>query len=141
MPDEAFRKAMALEYARCLNEGDVEGALALFTDDVVFEDPVGRPPTVGKEALRRHLAMSVENQVYESPQESVTSMCDRFVVTRTTVVLRTPAVMNFHIIGIVEFNDEGLGHHVRAFWGMTDMSVGEARHADAAPADGVTAAR
>ncbi|MFG2007401.1 nuclear transport factor 2 family protein [Spirillospora sp. NPDC048911] len=130
MPDEAFRKAMVAEYARLLNEGDVEGALDLFTDDVVFEDPVGREPTVGKEALRRHLVLSVENHVHETPGEPVTSMCDRFVVTHSRVVLRTPAVMSFHIIGIVEFNDEGLGHHVRAFWGMTDMTVGEARRTD-----------
>jgi len=132
MPDEAFRKAMVREYARCLNEGDVEGALNLFTDDVVFEDPVGREPTVGREALRRHLVLSVENQVHETPGEPVTSMCGRFVVTQSTVVLRTPAVMTFHIIGIVEFNEEGLGHHVRAFWGMTDMTVGGARPAGAA---------
>lgn len=131
MPEETFRKAMALEYARLLNEGDVEGALGLFTDDVVFEDPVGRPPTVGKEALRKHLIMSVENHVHEMPGESVTSMCGRFVVTPTKVVLRTPTVMSFHIIGIVEFNEEGLGRHVRAFWGMTDMAVGEARHTGA----------
>ncbi|WP_051466658.1 nuclear transport factor 2 family protein [Actinomadura oligospora] len=132
MPDEAFRKAMALEYARRLNERDVEGALALFTDDVVFEDPVGRPPTIGKEALRRHLVMSVDNQVHESPRVSVTSMCGRFVVTETRVVLRTPAVLKFHIIGIVEFGEDGLGHHVQAFWGMTDMTVGEGRPAEPA---------
>jgi steroid delta-isomerase len=135
VPDEAFRKAMVQEYARRLNEGDVEGALDLFTDDVVFEDPVGRPPTVGREALRRHLVLSVENHVQETPGESVTSMCGRFVVTPARVVLRTPAVMSLHIIGIVEFNDEGLGCHVRAFWGMTDMTVGKARPpADAAQA-------
>lgn len=128
MPDEAFRKAMVQEYARLLNEGDVEGALDLFTDDVVFEDPVGRPPTVGREALREHLTMAVQGQVHETPGESVTSMCGRFVVTPSTVVLRTPTPMSFHIIGIVEFNEEGLGRHVRAFWGMTDMTVGEAQH-------------
>lgn len=132
MPDEAFRKATAKQYAQRLNEGDVEGTLALFTDDVIFEDPVGRPPTVGKDALRKHLTMSVENQVYETPEVSVTSMCDRFVVTSSKVVLRTPTVMSFRIIGIVEFNEEGLGTHVRAFWGMTDITVGEARHTDAA---------
>lgn len=133
MLDEAFRKATSVQYAQRLNEGDVEGVLALFTDDVLFEDPVGGRPTVGKDALRRHLIMSVENQVHETPEVSVTSMCDRFVVTSSKVVLRTPTVMKLHIIGIVEFNQEGLGFHVRAFWGMTDMTVGEARHAGTAP--------
>ncbi|GAA0738893.1 nuclear transport factor 2 family protein [Dactylosporangium roseum] len=125
MLDEAFRKATSVQYAQRLNEGDVEGVLALFTDDVVFEDPVGGTPTIGKEALRRHLVMSVEHQVHETPQVSVTSMCDRFVVTSSKVVLRSPTVMKLHIIGVVEFNEEGLGFHVRAFWGMTDLTVGE----------------
>ncbi|MHC3471302.1 nuclear transport factor 2 family protein [Streptomyces sp. 7R007] len=126
MPDEAFRKATSVQYAERLNAGDVESVLALFTDDVVFEDPVGGTPTVGKEALRRHLVMSVEHQVHETPQISVTSMCDRFVVTSSKVVLRSPTVMKLHIIGIVEFNEEGLGFHVRAFWGMTDLTLGDA---------------
>ncbi len=131
MLDETFRKATSVQYAQRLNEGDVEGVLALFTDDVIFEDPVGRPPTVGKDALRRHLIMAVEHQVYETPEVSVTSMCDRFVVTSSKVVLHTPMVMRLHIIGIVEFNEEGLGIRVRAFWGLTDMTVGGAPHTDA----------
>ncbi len=127
MLDEVFRKATSVQYAERLNEGDVEGALALFTDDVVFEDPVGGTPTVGKEALRRHLVMSVEHEVHETPRISVTSMCDRFVVTSSEVVLRSPTVMKLHIIGIVEFDESGLGCHVRAFWGMTDLTLGDAR--------------
>lgn len=132
MPDEADRKSMALEYARRLNEGDVESVLDLFTDDVIFEDPVGRPPVVGREGLRRHLLLAVGAQVHETPGESVTSMCGRFVVTPTKVVVRNPTVMTFNIIGVVEVNEEGLGTHVRAYWGMTDMTVGGKPSAEAA---------
>nr|MDT0663503.1 nuclear transport factor 2 family protein [Micromonospora sp. DSM 115978] len=131
MPDEAARKAMALEYARRLNDGDIDGVLDLFTDDVIFEDPVGQPPLVGKDALRQHLVLAVDSQVHEVPGEPVTSMCDRFVVTPTRVVVRAPTPMTFNIVGIVEVNEKGLGSHVRAFWGMTDMTVGQTTH----PAD------
>jgi steroid delta-isomerase len=125
MPSEAARKKMALEYAQRLNDGDIDGVLELFADDVVFEDPVGQPPLVGKEALRRHLVLAVDSKVHETPGAPVTSMDDRFVVTPTTVVVHAPTPMTFHIIGLVELGEDGLGHHVRAFWGMTDMSLGK----------------
>jgi steroid delta-isomerase len=137
MPDEAYRKTMALEYARRLNAGDVESVLDLFTDDVVFEDPVGQPPVVGRDGLRAHLRLAVGAQVHETPGEPVTSMCDRFVVTPTTVVVRNPTVMTFNIIGVVEVNEEGLGTRVWAYWGMTDMTVGGNASAVAAEAETV----
>ncbi len=127
MPSEAARKKMAVEYAQRLNEGDVEGALALFADDVVFEDPVGKPPLIGKAALRRHFELAVKCKVHEIPGEPIASMDDRHVVTPTRVVLHAPTKMSFHIIGIVEVGEDGLGHHVRAFWGMTDMHLPGAR--------------
>lgn len=124
MPSEAVRKKMAVEYAQRLNDGDVEGALALFADDIVFEDPVGRPPLVGKEALRRHFELAVQCGVEEIPGPPVTSMDDRYVVTPTKVIMHAPTTMSFTIVGIVEVDEDGLGRHVRAFWGMTDMHIG-----------------
>jgi steroid delta-isomerase len=124
MPSEAARKRMAVEYAQRLNDGDVEGALELFADDVVFEDPVGKPPLVGKAALRRHFELAVECEVHETPGPPVTSMDDRYVITPTRVVVHAPTTMTFNIVGIVEVDENGLGRHVRAFWGMTDMHLG-----------------
>jgi steroid delta-isomerase len=123
MPSEAARKRMAVEYARRLNEGDVEGALELFADDVVFEDPVGKPPLVGKEALRRHFELAVRCRVHETPGPPVTSMDDRYVVTPTRIVVHAPTKMTFDIIGITELGEDGLGRHVWAYWGMTDMKI------------------
>jgi steroid delta-isomerase len=125
MPDEATRKAMALEYARRLNNGDVDGVLELFGDDIVFEDPVGRPALVGKDALRRHLELAVQCRVHETPGSPLTSMDDRYVVTPTKVTVFAPNKMTFNIVGIVEVGEDGLGHHVQAFWGVTDMTMGE----------------
>ncbi|QXJ26134.1 nuclear transport factor 2 family protein [Actinomadura graeca] len=131
MPSEAARKAMALEYVRRINAGDIDGVLDLFGDDIVFEDPVGRPPLIGKDALREHIALAVGARAHETPGPPVTSMDDRLVVTQTRVVVRVPAVMTFNIIGIVELDEDGLGRRVQAFWGMTDMAVGgSAGHKD-----------
>lgn len=141
MPDEASRKRMALEYARRINAGDIDGVLDLFADDVVFEDPVGRPPMMGKDDLRRHLELAVECGTHETPGPPVTSMDDRFVVTPTTVTVRRPRPMTFSIVGIVELGEDGLGHRVRAFWGVTDVTMDDvpAEPAEAAHPEGARA--
>ncbi len=125
MPDETARKAMALEYVGRINAGDVDGVLDLFSDDVVFEDPVGKPPIVGKDALRRHLEFAVQCRVHESPGTPVTSMDGRYVATPTKVTVYAPTRIDFTIIGVLEVGDDGLGHRLRAFWGETDMRMGE----------------
>ncbi|WP_116210207.1 nuclear transport factor 2 family protein [Streptomyces olivoreticuli] len=125
MPDEAARKKMALDYAQRINAGDIEGVLDLFADDIVFEDPVGRPPMVGKDDLRRHLELAVSCGTYEVPDPPMTSMDDRFVVTPTTVTVQRPRPMTFRIVGIVELDENGLGRRVQAFWGVTDVTMDE----------------
>lgn len=142
MPDEATRKKMAYDYAERINAGDIEGVLALFTDDVVFADPVGRPPMVGKDDLRRHLELAVSCGTHEVPDPPMTSMDDRFVVTPTTVTVQRPRPMTFRIVGVVELDENGLGRRVEAFWGVTDVTMDdpltppadEGSHAPAGPA-------
>jgi steroid delta-isomerase len=123
MPDEDTRRAMPREYSQRLNSGDVDGVVDLFTEDVIFEDPVGRPPLVGREALRTHLHWAVQGQCREEPGRPVTSMDERFVVTPATVTLYAPEEMIFHMVAVTELDEEGRGTHVRAFWGLTDMSM------------------
>ncbi|WP_413104731.1 nuclear transport factor 2 family protein [Streptomyces sp. Inha503] len=125
MADEATLKRMALEYARRMNEGDVEAVLELFSDDIVFEDPVGAPPLIGKDALREHIAWSIECQVHETPGRPVTSMDGRRVAVPTTVTVYAPTKLTFSIIGVIELGDDGLVHHAQAFWGITDTKVGD----------------
>jgi steroid delta-isomerase len=123
---------MPQTYSRLLNEGDVEGVLDLFTDDIVFEDPVGRTPLHGKDGLREHLFWAVEAKVHELPGRPVTSMDGRFVVTPAEVRLYAPEEMYFRIIAVTELDEDGLGTHVRAFWGLTDMTM-KPRARDARP--------
>ncbi|MBL1102602.1 nuclear transport factor 2 family protein [Streptomyces coffeae] len=125
MADEAALKKMALEYAARMNAGDVEAVLELFSDDILFEDPVGAPPLVGKDALREHIAWSIECQVHETPGRPVTSMDGRRVAVPTTVTVRSPTKLTFSIIGVIELGDDGLVHHAQAFWGITDTTVGD----------------
>jgi steroid Delta-isomerase len=125
MLDDAAKKEKTLEYARLMNAGDVEGVLALFADDVVFEDPVGAPPIRGKEALRRHIAWSVACNTHEMPGVPVTSMDGRWVAAPTTVEVFIPEKITFDIIGLVEVGDDDQTRHVRTFWGVSNAKVGD----------------
>ncbi|NGO72159.1 nuclear transport factor 2 family protein [Streptomyces boncukensis] len=125
MPDEETRKRLTREYARRISEGDIEGVIGMFADDIVFEDPVGAPPLRGKEQLRRRIAEAVACQVHETPGRAVTSMDERYVVVPSTVVVHVPTKLTFHVIGIMEIGEDGLSRHVRAFWGISDTQVGD----------------
>jgi steroid delta-isomerase len=52
------------------------------------------------------------------------------VVTPTRVTVFAPTKINFNIIGVLEVGDDGLGHRLRAFWGETDMTIGDAAKAE-----------
>jgi steroid delta-isomerase len=125
--DEHDRKALALEYCRRMNEGDLEGALALFAPDVVFEDPVGSGPQKGLEALRAHLARAiVEDRVKERPGTPVGAHDGRTVVLPAVIELHPrsyPKQVEIALISIVRFGADGLVHEFSALWGDSDLSV------------------
>lgn len=122
---EASGKAGAREYARLMNAGDVDGILAMFTDDVVFEDPVGGEPVRGLDQLRAHIAWSVACNAHETPGRVVSSVDGRWVAVPSTVVVRVPTKITFTIVGVMERADGGLTRHVRAFWGLANTKVGD----------------
>jgi steroid delta-isomerase len=125
--DEASGKAGALAYARLMNAGDVDGILDMFTDDVVFEDPVGTEPIRGMDELRSHIAWSISCGTYERPDRVVSSVDGRWVVVPTTVVVHHPLKITFRIIGVNERADDGRTRHARAFWGVSNTKVGDGR--------------
>lgn len=123
--DEETAKQGAKDYARLMNAGDVDGILAMFTDDIVFEDPVGNEPVRGMDELRSHIAWSISCGAHETPGRSVASVDGRWVVVPTTVVVHVPTKITFTIIGVMERGEGGLTRHVRAFWGLSNARVGD----------------
>lgn len=123
--DEATRKGKSREYARLINAGDVDGVLEMFSDDIVFEDPVGATPIRGKDQLRKHIAWSTACNAHETPGRPVTSIDGRWVVVPTTVEVRIPEKITFDIIGVAEIGDDGRTRHNWAFWGLSNTRVGD----------------
>ncbi|MES9542841.1 MULTISPECIES: nuclear transport factor 2 family protein [unclassified Actinomadura] len=133
MAGEMARKRIALEYCARMNAGDLEGVLALFRDDAVFEDPVGSP-----RALREHLARAIAGRVSEEPGTPVAAMDGRHVLLPATVTVSDPSVprgkrVRYTLIGLLGVGDDGLIEDVRVFWSASDVTL-----VDEEPATGRT---
>ncbi|KAK1178081.1 nuclear transport factor 2 family protein [Streptomyces sp. NBS 14/10] len=123
-PRELDLRRLPEKYLGRLLKGDIEGTVAMFTEDIVFEDPVGGMKLHGKDALRKHVFRGSENKVHEVLGRPVSSMDGRFVVIRGDARVFVPAEMRMRMITICEVNEDGLGAHIRGFWGLTDLTMG-----------------
>ncbi|CAM5711307.1 nuclear transport factor 2 family protein [Streptomyces fumanus] len=127
MPDESTRKALALEYCRRMNAGDIDHVLELFAPDVVFEDPVGSGEQTGLDALRAHITRAlVDDRATERPGTPVAAHDDETVVMPAVIELRPrsyPKRVQISIIGVVRIGPDGLVHDLRALWGDSDVTV------------------
>ncbi|HZN19892.1 MAG TPA: nuclear transport factor 2 family protein [Micromonosporaceae bacterium] len=143
MVDEGTRLQLALEYCRRMNAGDVEGVLRLFADGVRYEDPVGSPPVLGREALRSHLAAVIAARVHEVPGTPVAAQDGQHVVVPVTATLdylplgpalaaagmfpppADPATarLRFRLVSLIRVGPDQLMDNVQVFWGRTDVTV------------------
>ncbi|WP_049580005.1 nuclear transport factor 2 family protein [Streptomyces sp. SBT349] len=127
MLDELERKAVALEYVRCINAGDIDRLLKVFADNVRFEDPVGSPPIQGKAALRRHLTDAIKGHVHEAPDDISASHDGRHIAIPVKIHIDNPEDpggkrLKINAVSICRLNSSGLIEDVKAFWGRTDVS-------------------
>ncbi|MGW5638571.1 nuclear transport factor 2 family protein [Streptomyces sp. NPDC003832] len=122
------RKAVALEYCRLLNAGDLEGVLALFAPDVRFEDPVGTRALVGREALRRHLGAAVAAGIEETPGALTAALDGESVTLSVTGTMAAPGAegsrVAFRLVSLMRVNEEGLIGEVRIIAGRSDVTAG-----------------
>ena len=123
MTGEMTRKRIALEYCARMNAGDLDGVLALFSDDAVFEDPVGSP-----RPLRAHLARAIDGGVSEEPGTPVGAMDGRHVLLPATVTVSDPSVprgkrVRYVLIGLLGFGDDGLIEDVQVYWSASDVEL------------------
>ncbi|MBA0052492.1 hypothetical protein E0L36_16705 [Streptomyces sp. AJS327] len=128
MVDEEKRKAIALEYCRLMNSGDLEGVLALFTPDVRFQDPVGTPALLGRDALRTHLSQAIAGRIQETPGTPTASLDGESVALPLSGTMDVPGSSDgtrfaFNMISLLRVNSAGLIYETRVIAGQTDFTV------------------
>ncbi|MEO5876948.1 MAG: nuclear transport factor 2 family protein [Streptosporangiaceae bacterium] len=143
MIDERKRKKLILEHSRRLNNGDVDGLLALYADDVAFEDPVGSGRRTGLAALRAHFENGVEARTRELPGEPVAGQDGHHALVPVTAVMdylpkgadfaergwltapANPAAARLRCdyVLMIRTGRTGLIEELRAFWGRSDLEL------------------
>ncbi|MFI0942971.1 nuclear transport factor 2 family protein [Streptomyces sp. NPDC021020] len=143
MTGERARKRIAREHSRLLVAGDIDGLLALYAPDAVFEDPVGSGARQGHEALRAHFTAAAAGHPAETVEDTVAGQDGTHVLSRITSVTgyrplgpryaargwlapprgAEPAFLRRHYALQLRVAPSGLVEDMRAYWGRPDLEV------------------
>ena len=118
MPSQEHMKAVLQAYVDGFNAGDPAAVIALFADDATIEDPVGKPPITGREAITEFYTGSVASGVRLSLDTPVRGSHGNAAAMAFTVELPN---MRIRVIDVMTFDEDGLISEMRAHWGPADI--------------------
>ena len=124
---EQIRSAIE-SYVRAYNEDDMDLLLSLFTEDCVWEDPVGQPPHLGHDGLRKFWEFAHTSGAKLSPQTERIVVCGTEGLLVFTMVVRMAdgSGVDLRAVDRFVFNDEGRIEHGQAYWDDDCMEIIEA---------------
>lgn len=131
MPEAEEMRASMRCYLDAVCRHDVDAVLALLSENVSVEDPVGGPPgthVIGREAVesffRKGFAMSRPSPRLTGPIRT-TGAREAAMPFVLRLELRGQ-LMELDVIDVVRFDDSGSIESLRAFWNFGDARVVEA---------------
>ncbi len=110
-------------YVDAISGDDVEAVVALFADDAVVEDPVGTPPHRGKAELRAFYQIAVDG-VEKMELEGNVRVRDHYGAAAMRAKPKG-ADMYMEVLDVMEFNQDGLITKMTAYWGDSNMVMGQ----------------
>ncbi|OKH72643.1 steroid delta-isomerase [Mycobacterium sp. SWH-M1] len=138
MTETALAPVVAASQAswRCVQSGDREGWLALMSDDIVIEDPIGEAVTNpdgtgvrGKEAVAAFFDANIgPNTLRVTCEETFPSSSPREIAYILVLETTFPNGFVATVRGAFTYrvDDAGLITNLRGFWNMDSMSFSEA---------------
>jgi len=118
MPSHDHMVATVAAYLRGFAEGDADLICGLFAEDATLEDPVGSPPCIGGDAIRRFYTRIMKEggaRLELNGPVRTTARCAAFAfssyLTRGGVDIRVDP------IDVFEFDEAGKIKSMRAYWG------------------------
>jgi steroid delta-isomerase len=112
-------------YTKCSTAGDIDGLVALFTENARQEDPVGQPPNVGHDAIRSFF----ENVKSVGPME-LTLAREPIIIGNEAIVFLTVVShvgdQDVHVPFIADhitFAHDGRIESLRAFFDPTTITM------------------
>lgn len=107
-------------YVERLASGDVDGVMALYAAAPRVEDPVGREPAVGREAVRALYASAAGRLQVELTGPIRVAGREAAFPMRARVDLGERQV-EMDVIDVMCFDEDGRVQSMRAFWSPADM--------------------
>jgi steroid Delta-isomerase len=125
---------------RCVQAGDKAGWLALMSDDIVIEDPIGDAVTNpggtgvrGKEAVAAFFDTNIgPNQLTVTRQETFPSSSPTEIAYILSLRTRFPNGFTATVRGVFTYkvDDAGLITNLRGYWNMDAMQFAQEGDAD-----------
>jgi steroid delta-isomerase len=118
-PDEI--RAAIQEYIKCMCASDIDGIIALYTEDAFVEDPVGADPKEGREALREFYGGSAPKLQVELTGPICIAGLHCAVPMLAELTLSPEAKFHVDVIDVMQFNAEGKIRSMQAYWDPAAM--------------------
>ncbi|MGB6058136.1 MAG: nuclear transport factor 2 family protein [Microthrixaceae bacterium] len=124
MPSIDEIKSAVTAYAAAHTRGDIDGIVALFSDDAVVADPVDQPAYVGAEAVRAFFAGT--HEMADSLELTITGAIravDKFAAVPLRAVTDIGgSKFGIDIVDVFTFDSEGKINDMKAYWSGSDIT-------------------
>ncbi|MGN7356346.1 nuclear transport factor 2 family protein [Paenibacillus sp. SAF-054] len=121
LTEQQIKSAMQ-SYMDCFNQDDLEGVLSLFAEEASIEDPVGTAPIRGKAAIAEFYGRVVNGKTRIRRDEPIRGSHGNSGAMAIRIESQTAdAIMLFHVIEVMTFDEEGHITSMKAYWGQSDM--------------------
>lgn len=122
MPSHDEMVAAVEAYVRGFATGDVDMICGLFAPDAVVEDPVGSPPHVGTEAVRRfYQRIMNEGGARLELAGPVRTAANSAAFAFSSHLTRGGVSRRIDPIDVFDFDAEGKVKSMRAYWGPANL--------------------
>lgn len=110
-------------YVELVDAGDIDGILALYAEDAVVEDPVGKPAHIGIAAVARFyhegLGRLDASARLDGAIRASHNGCG--AVPFRVDLLWGDQPCSIEVIDVMEFNAQGLIRSMKAYWGELNV--------------------
>jgi steroid delta-isomerase len=122
MPSHDDMVAAVEAYVRGFAEGDVDTICGLFAADAVVEDPVGSPPHVGAEAVRRfYQRIMNDGGARLELTGPVRTAASAAAFAFSSHLTRNGVARRIDPIDVFQFDADGKVKSMRAYWGPANL--------------------
>jgi steroid delta-isomerase len=112
-------------YVERVDAGDIDGIVALYAQDAVVEDPVGKPPIQGLVAIERFyrqgLGASKVSATLTGPVRATSNGCGAMPFRVDMEWGGQPC--SLHVIDVMEFDPHGKIRSMKAYWSEVNLTA------------------